>query len=219
MTTATIRNLLTATLGGLVVFALAAPVHAASRAKSAKSVDPLVSYYDVGENGGAGDNEVRLVNPTKANGDICAMVYVFDDDQEMGECCGCRLSPNKLLPLSVERDLTDNWALAGMDIHSGVILVVPTIPNAALVGGPNGNGCDPTAAYTELPSLNGWVTHVEHVDRYDSSSSSSVSVAPMAQDPTDTTEASYLIAQCLSNVSNGSGNGVCDCGPEKESGS
>jgi hypothetical protein len=218
MTSATIRNFLTAALGGLAVFALAAPAHAASRATKAGALDPLVSYYDVGENGGAGDNEVRLVNPTKASGDICAMVYVFDDDQEMGECCGCRLSPNKLLPLSVNHDLTDNWALSGMDTNSGVIVVVPTIPNSGTAGGPNQNGCDPTAAYTEVPSLNGWVTHVEHTNREDASSSSSVSVTPMAQDPTDTTEASYLIAQCLSNVSNGSGNGVCDCGPEKESG-
>ncbi len=58
----------------------------------------LVGYYDISEstadNGtGAGDNILELINPTAANGDLCAMIYVFDDDEEMGECCGCALTP------------------------------------------------------------------------------------------------------------------------------
>src|SRR5271169_1073002 len=48
----------------------------------------MVGYYDIGEpmleNGsGVGDNLLRLINPTQANGEggtICAMIYVFDDD-------------------------------------------------------------------------------------------------------------------------------------------
>src|SRR5271166_3844446 len=46
--------------------------------------------------GGNGDNIIRLINPNgAANGNlagakeqqVCAMIYVFDDDEEMGECC------------------------------------------------------------------------------------------------------------------------------------
>src|SRR5580704_6629129 len=47
------------------------------------------------DNGGNGDNILRLINPNgNANpsfgpiGEVCAMIYVLDDDQEMGECCG-----------------------------------------------------------------------------------------------------------------------------------
>jgi hypothetical protein len=50
--------------------------------------------------GGNGDNILRLIshngNANAAFGavtDACAMIYVFDDDEEMGECCGCPLSP------------------------------------------------------------------------------------------------------------------------------
>lgn len=47
------------------------------------------------------DPVIRLINPNgAANGNlagakeqtVCAMIYVFDDDEEMGECCGCPLS-------------------------------------------------------------------------------------------------------------------------------
>jgi hypothetical protein len=100
----------------LAVSLLAATAHATLRrpapvgAGVAASPDPStynVGYFDVGEpvgdNGvGVGDNFVRLINPTAANGTLCAMIYVFDDDEEPGECCGCPLSPNKLLSLSVE---------------------------------------------------------------------------------------------------------------------
>src|SRR5271155_5784404 len=27
--------------------------------------------------------------PAPKLGQVCAMIYVFDNDQEMGECCGC----------------------------------------------------------------------------------------------------------------------------------
>jgi hypothetical protein len=50
--------------------------------------------------GGHGDNILRLINPNgNANRSfglvkiVCAMIYVFDDDQDMGECRGCALSP------------------------------------------------------------------------------------------------------------------------------
>ena len=47
---------------------------------------------------GEGDNIIRLINPNGAANSnlagaqpqtVCAMLYVFDANQEMGECCGC----------------------------------------------------------------------------------------------------------------------------------
>ena len=52
-------------------------------------------------NAGIGDNIIRLINPNGSANPflaggiehpVCAMIYVFDDDEEMGECCGCPLS-------------------------------------------------------------------------------------------------------------------------------
>jgi hypothetical protein len=80
---------------------------------------------------GAGDNIIRLVNPNgAANANlagakaetVCAMVYVFDDDQEMGECCGCPVTSAQLATFSVEKNLTSNWALRGGE-RTGVALL------------------------------------------------------------------------------------------------
>jgi len=219
----TARNILRAALGGLFTTAIGialAPsaAHAARRASASKSVDPLIAYYDVGENGGTADNEVRIVNPTKANGNLCAMIYVFDDDQELGECCGCPLSPNKLLPTSVRNDLTSNWALSVHDTGSGTLVIVPTTSNVASCtnGACNSLGstfCDPTQGYTETPTLNAWITHAELVP---GTETASASVEEFAADATDTAEQAYLISTCAGIISNGSGSGSCDCGPEKE---
>jgi len=68
------------------------------------------------DSGGNGDNILRLINPNGNSNtafgaveDVCAMIYVFDDDEEMSECCGCPLSPAQLESFSVEHDLTNNW--------------------------------------------------------------------------------------------------------------
>ncbi len=63
---------------------------------------------------GAGDNILRLENPNGnanvalpgAPQNICAMLYVFDDDEEMGACCGCPVSSAGLATFSVEKNLT-----------------------------------------------------------------------------------------------------------------
>src|SRR5580704_14095847 len=75
---------------------------AGANSGNGESGEVLWTYYDTfGAPGGAGDNIIRLVNPNGAANpllvgnneqDVCAMIYVFDDDEEMGECCGCPLS-------------------------------------------------------------------------------------------------------------------------------
>src|ERR1700691_4401346 len=101
------------------------------------------------DNGGNGDNILRLVNPNgNANAafgpvaDVCAMIYVFDDNQEMGECCGCPLSPSDFESFSVERDLTANFLLGGNPNTTkvGAIAVVAADSNIAYVA--NGAGSD-----------------------------------------------------------------------------
>jgi hypothetical protein len=100
--------------------------------------EALWTYYDLtGAAGGAGDNILTLINPNgSANptligraSDACAMIYVFDDDQEMGECCGCPISPAGIETFSVEHDLTSDWGITGAggrDNASGVISVIAT---------------------------------------------------------------------------------------------
>jgi hypothetical protein len=173
-----------------------------------------ISYFDVSAITGAGDNEVRIVNPTRANGNLCAMIYVFDHQQELQECCGCPLTPNDLLDLSVENDLTHNpWGRSGL--QDGVIEVVSARPNhldsscstaLGCVG-----GCDPTQIYAPTPTLNAWITHVEDANGANTATAATASFASAIYDQV---EKNNLINLCQFIVSGGSGGGVCSCGPK-----
>ena len=107
----------------------------------------------------ASDDIIRLINPNGtanpsvsggSDAPVCAMIYVFDDDEEMGECCGCPLSATKLATLSAGHDLTSDWGVAIADPSGGnrvgALAIVAAPQNSAIValpgGGPsNGQGC------------------------------------------------------------------------------
>jgi len=177
---------------GAFVASIAVPANAASLrhaaagsgssgAAASAGGDPgsvLYGYFDVsedsGDNGtGNGDNVMRLINTTGA--DMCALIYVFDDDEELGECCGCRLTANELLsfgigggklfhpdlrpPSGLTDNLTANWREASHDEESGVIAVIgATALTGCTTNGSNSNaitpnpacnfGCDPTIRFS-----------------------------------------------------------------------
>src|ERR1700674_3787034 len=78
-----------------------------------------VNYFS-NNAGTAPDATVRIDNPGLTYGNLCAMVYVFDADQQMTECCGCVETHNGLRTLSVRHDLTSN-PLTGVISSTGVI--------------------------------------------------------------------------------------------------
>src|SRR6202030_2458626 len=84
----------------------------------------------------APDATVRIDNPGLTYGNLCAMIYVFDADQQLSECCGCVETHNGLRTLSVRTDLTSN-PLTRIVSRNGVIKVV----SAAV----NNSPCDPTS--------------------------------------------------------------------------
>ncbi len=70
------------------------------------------------------DEEVSILNPLGSN--VCALIYVFDNAQNLQDCCGCLLSGNGLLDLSVDEDL-----LVSSPASRGLIEIVPARPNAS----------------------------------------------------------------------------------------
>jgi hypothetical protein len=192
--------------------------------------------------GGNGDNIIRLVNPNgSANpengGDhsVCAMIYVFDDDQEMGECCGCPLTSAELETFSVE-NLTSNWAVTGGgergDHASGALAIVAAAQNPALIGpGNNGHfctasqseacnlGCDPTNlpgySVTSASNLLGSITHNQIVQagppNFNSAIVKLTEVQLYDDAGGDLNNLNYLTAECGRLVGGSSGGGICDC--------
>ena len=141
---------------------------------------------------------VQIVNPGLTYGNLCAMIYVFDQDQQMTECCGCSVSHNGLLTLTVPQ-LTLN-PLTFVVSHNGVIKVV----SAAV----NNSPCDPTANVTPTPNLRVWVTHIQNIV----GTAYPVTETESSDSRLGATELANLQAQCSFVNILGSGHGICSCG-------
>jgi hypothetical protein len=168
-----------------------------------------INYFANNGVAGAPDATVRIDNPgtvdTEGGGSpesLCAMIYVFDNDQQLSECCGCLVTPNGLRTLSVGKDLTSN-PLTGVVSNNGVIKIVSEVPSRLFL-------CDPTTEIAEaVASVRAWASHVQN----------KVGVAyPITETTfTDATlsqeEFSFnLIEQCSFAQRLGSGHAVCSCG-------
>ncbi len=197
----------------------------------------LFGYYDTSEppddfGTGFGDSILTLVNPNgSANFSLpsghvvntCAMIYVFDDDQEMGECCGCPITPTQLETFSVEHNLTANWAISGRegkDNDSGTIAIraasinatgCQSFSNPGTTASACNGGCDPTNGYVAVQTLLGSITHMQKIG---GAPTSITEVSLFDNGTGDTMNNTYLIQQCAALVGNGSGGGICTCPTE-----
>lgn len=157
------------------------------------------SYFDMTNASGI-DASVR-VESGNASSDVCAMVYVFSADQEMSECCGCKITPNGLLTLSLNNDLTSN-PLTGRAFTRGTVEVVAS----DLTGNP---GCDP-ALLKATGKLTVWTTHIQAVTIGELpvvGGSQSSGPPDNAFIPPET------LCQFVQEL--GSGQGICTCGTGK----
>jgi hypothetical protein len=184
----------------------------------ARASDPIddiyfVDYFANANTIGAPDGTVRIINPgttSQANdteaADACAMIYIFDANQQLSECCGCFVSANALLTLSVNKNLTNN-PLLGTLLKTGVIKVVSEV-----VSNPP-KGCDPTRAgfdgkNNSQKTLRGWATHIEKVG-----AAFQVSVGESQEAGLGLGEATDLAEDCTVLLELGSGQGQCNCPP------
>ena len=148
---------------------------------------------------GAPDGTVRIDNPGLTYGNLCAMIYVFDADQQLTECCGCVETHNGLRTLSVKRDLTSN-PLTGVLSTNGVIKVV----SAAV----NNSPCDPTTNVKPTANLRVWVTHIQNPV----GAAFPITETESSNSALGATELANLQAQCAFVNILGSGHGICSCG-------
>jgi hypothetical protein len=148
---------------------------------------------------GAPDATVRIDNTGLAGGYLCAMIYVFDNDQQLTECCGCLTTPDGLATLSVKKDLTSN-PLTGVVSNNGVIEVVASELN--------GYPCDPTYDVLPTPNLRVWGTHVQNKV----GSAYPVTETEFSDSFLSGVELYNLQTDCSFVHLLGSGHGQCTCG-------
>ena len=147
----------------------------------------------------APDATVRIDNPGLTYGNLCAMVYVFDADQQLTECCGCVETHNGLRTLSVRSNLTSN-PLTGVVSRNGVIKIV----SAAV----NNSPCDPTSNVKPTANLRAWVTHIQNAV----GTAWPITETESSDSTLGATELANLQAQCDFVNILGSGHGICSCG-------
>jgi hypothetical protein len=132
---------------------------------------------------------------------------VFDDSQELQECCSCEITADGLLSESVNQNLTAN-TLTGRVPTRGVIKVISDPLGLAYFPVP-------------LPGLRAWSTHIQAT-----SVIFAAGKVPAEKSPFYVTEDEFadsnlsldellrLGALCSFDVTLGSGSGVCSCNNE-----
>jgi hypothetical protein len=158
-----------------------------------------VNYFSNNGVGTAPAATVRIDNPGLTYGNLCAMVYVFDADQQLTECCGCVETHNGLRTLNVRTDLTSN-PLTGVLSTNGVIKIV----SAAV----NNSPCDPTSNVKPTANLRAWVTHIQNPV----GAAWPITETESSDSTLGATELANLQAQCAFVNILGSGHGICSCG-------
>ena len=159
-----------------------------------------VNYFDLAGESVSGDaNTVRLTNPGALGPELCSMIYVFDEKQNLTECCGCNLSDSGLRTLSLKLDLTSN-PLTGIRSQRGSIEIVPSDPA--------GNAtCDPRSL-SPAGEVLGWETNSQLV----TATTTQVTETRFELAPLTKAAVSTLAQTCSALQQLGSGKGVCTCG-------
>lgn len=168
-------------------------------AGSAMAQDVFKVNYFSNNAAPAPDATVRIDNPGLTYGNLCAMVYVFDADQQLSECCGCVETHNGLRTISVRSNLTSN-PLTGIVSRNGVIKIVSAVVN--------NSPCDPTSNVTPKANLRAWVTHIQNPV----GTAYPITETESSDSTLGATELANLQAQCAFINILGSGQGICSCG-------
>src|SRR5580700_428008 len=166
---------------------------------AAVTVQPQLNivYFHLPANGP--DTTMRISNPGLSGTDLCAMIYVFDQKQQLVECCGCPVSLDGLRVLSLRNDLMPN-PLTGIRSTDGVVEVIA----AAHVGNPN---CD-ASSINPSGIVAAWSTNLASTGN----GTYAILEDNAAISPLSNQQLSASQAQCYFAKTLGSGQGICSCG-------
>ncbi len=189
----------------LLMLAFALAVRGISPAQNIgdNSVYYVTYYSNAIHSDGVRDQVVRLINDGDTAADLWASFYVFDDSQEMQECCSCQVTPDGLTSESVETNIIPH-TLTGQVKSRGVIKIISSSIAAA---GPTNFTNAPT------PGLRVWSTHTQR----DTPTSGAYYTSETQAAPANLASSEEKVLETLCYyvyVLGGDGPGICSCTPE-----
>ena len=170
------------------------------------------SHLNIGEsyinitNTGANGNSLNGPGFGGAMGNICANVYTFSPDEQLISCCSCLVTPNQVVSLGVNRDLTGN-TLTGVRPTSVVVKLVTTL------AGTNGSGtsCTNSAALATSANLAAglaaWGTTLHATPTAGVYATTETAFTPATL---SAGELASITNRCVNIIGNGSGFGICN---------
>jgi hypothetical protein len=169
-------------------------VLATSATKAAAQDDVYaLGYFSNANTSGAPDAQLRLSNDGNTEANLWADIYVFNNDEEMEECCSCEVTPDGYLDLDVNKDLDGN-PLTGSP-KRGIIKVI----SSSTFG--------PTAPHPTI-GIRGWLTQIQNGA---TASAFSITESDLKDSVLSASEESTLGTTCSFVLSLGSGLGACSC--------
>jgi hypothetical protein len=162
----------------------------------------FTTYYSNANTAGAPDAVIRFINDGDTGANLWASYYVFDNSQELQECCSCQITPDGINSEDVNKNLTAN-SLTRYVNTNGVIKVI-----ASSVGNASGN--------TPAAGLHGFATHIQRAAPAFPAGTGAffVTETAFADSNLAAGEETMLELLCKFEVILGSGRGVCSCTPE-----
>jgi hypothetical protein len=180
----------------LALAAVAVAVAIATCATNAVAQDDVydLGYFSNANTKGAPDAQLRLSNDGNTEGNLWAAIYVFNNDEEMEECCSCVVTPDGYLDLDVNTDLDSNPLTVPAPTR-GILKVI-----SSSTGGPT----------TPTPNIGirGWLTQIQNGA---TATAFQITESDLKDSVLSASEESTLATTCSYVLSLGSGKGACSC--------
>jgi hypothetical protein len=200
-----LRNVLLAIFAVALIASAQVTTDAPFQVRYAANLNIGESYVNITNDGA---NGAPLLGPGfgGAVGNICANVYAFSPDEQLISCCSCLVTPNGVVNLGVNRDLTSK-TLTGVIPTSVVVKLVSTLAGTGGTGTTCTNSAATATTATLAPGMLAWGTTIHNAPP----GVATYNVTETAFSPATLSagELASISGRCASILGNGSGFGIC----------
>jgi hypothetical protein len=147
--------------------------------------------------------------PLNGSGNLCANIFVYNNDEQVVECCSCLLTPDSERTLSINGNLLGNPINSGNVTADGVIKIISTAPVKGVCPLPTGD-----TTITPTAGLRAWAANIQVQGTGSDSAPYSYpeTEEAFAAAPLTGFEFEYNETECSAIGTSGSGPGICSCG-------